>query len=63
MLKSRTHIVIGVLNRSGEAVNDTTSTTDGFPAILAKSFLAQYLNEVVVRSARMKEQGEVVFLR
>ena len=58
-----THIVIGVLNRSGEAVNDTTSTTKSFPAILTESFLTQDLNDITVRSTRMKEQREVVFLR
>jgi hypothetical protein len=39
-MKSHLDIIVGILNRSSKTVDDTTSTTNDFPTILAKSFLA-----------------------
>ncbi len=58
-----THELYRFFGRAGEAVDDSTLSTDSLAAILVEAFFAQYLDEVLMRSTGVQEQGQMILLR
>ena len=55
-----THIFFAFFNRPREAVNDASLAAHRPATVLAEPLLAEDLNQVLMRGARMEEQRQMV---